>query len=136
MNFEFLLEEGQIFITSMNLIFKDSAIFNFNNVNLINEDNKLKFIGDIQIVFKDIQNFYNHFQIEKNNRKNINQIDSNFIFNFDDQSFELNELKVSGVNNEILDQGLNQFNSGKQNILNEVLFKNKVRDFFKLISLE
>jgi hypothetical protein len=53
----------------MNLIFKDSAIFNFNNVNLINEDNKLKFIGDIQIVFKDIQNFYNHFQIEKNNRK-------------------------------------------------------------------
>jgi len=135
-NFEFLLEEGQIFITSMNLIFKDSAIFNFNNVNLINEDNKLKFIGDIQIVFKDIQNFYNHFQIEKNNRKNINQIDSNFIFNFDDQSFELNELKVSGFDNEISDQDLNQFNFEKQNILNEVLFKNKVRDFFKLISLE
>ena len=135
-NFEFLLEEGQIFITSMNLIFKDSAIFNFNNVNLINEDNKLKFIGDIQIVFKDIQNFYNHFQIEKNNRKNINQIDSNFIFNFDDQSFEFNELKVSGVDNKISDQDLNQFNSDKQNILNEVLFKNKVRDFFKIISLE
>src|SRR6056300_1088564 len=41
-NFEFLLEEGQIFITSMNLIFKDSAIFNFNNVNIINDYNKLK----------------------------------------------------------------------------------------------
>jgi hypothetical protein len=135
-NFEFLLEEGQIFITSMNLIFKDSAIFNINNVNLINEDNKLKFIGDIQIVFKDIQNFYKHFQIEKNNRKNINQINSNFIFNFDDQSFELNELKVSGVDNEILDQDLNQFNFEKQNILNEVLFKNKVRSFFKVISME
>src|SRR5210317_1022977 len=135
-NIEFLLEEGQIFITNMNLIFKDFAIFNFNNVNFINEDNKSKFIGDIQIVFKDIQNFYNHFQIEKNNRKNINQINSNFIFNFDDQSFELNELKVSGVDNEISDQDLNQFNSEKQNILNEVLFKNKVRDFFKLISLE
>src|SRR5210317_1734894 len=135
-NIEFLLEEGQIFITNMNLIFKDFAIFNFNNVNFINEDNKSKFIGDIQIVFKDIQNFYNHFQIEKNNRKNINQINSNFIFNFDDQSFELNELTVSGVDNEISDQDLNQFNFEKQNILNEVLFKNKVRDFFKLISLE
>ena len=131
-----MLEEGQILITNLNFIFKDSAIFNFNNVNTINEDNKLKFIGDIQIFFKDIQKFYNYFQIEKNNRKNINQINSNFIFNYDDQSFELNELKVSGVNNEILDQYLNQFNSGKQNILNEVLFKNKVRDFFKLISLE
>src|SRR5210317_2079412 len=135
-NFEVMIEEGQILIANLNFIFKDSAIFNFNNVNTINEDNKLKFIGDIQIVFKDIQKFYNHFQIEKNNRKNINQINSNFIFNYDDQSFELNELKVSGVDNEISDQDLNQFNSDKKNILNEILFKNKVRDFFKLISLE
>ena len=135
-NFEVMLEEGQILIANLNFIFKDSAIFNFENVNTINEDNKLKFIGDIQIVFKDIQKFYNHFQIEKNNRKNINQINSNFIFNFDDRSFELNELKVSGVDNEISDQDLNQFNSDKKNILNEVLFKNKVRDFLKLISLE
>jgi hypothetical protein len=135
-NFEVMLEEGQILITNLNFIFKDTAIFNFNNVNTINEDNKLKFIGDIQIVFKDIQKFYNHFQIEKNNRKNINEINSNFIFNFDDRSFELNELKVSGLDNEISDQNLNQFNSEKQNILNEILFKNKVRDFFKIISLE
>ena len=135
-NFEVILEEGLILIANLNFIFKDSAIFNFNNVNTINEDNRLKFIGDIQIVFKDIQKFYNHFQIEKNNRKNINQINSNFIFNFDDRSFELNELKVSGVVNEISDQDLSKFNSDKQSILNEVLFKNKVRDFFKLISLE
>jgi hypothetical protein len=135
-NFQVLLEEGQILITNLNFIFKDSAIFNFNNVNTINEDNKLKFIGDIQIVFKDIQKFYNHFQIEKNNRKNINQINSNFIFNFDDRSFEFDELKVSGVDNEISDQDLNKFNVEKQNILNEVLFKNKVRDFFKIISSE
>jgi hypothetical protein len=97
-------------ITNLNFIFKDSAIFNFNSVNTINEDNKLKFIGDIQIVFKDIQKFYNYFQIEKKNRKNINQINSNFIFNFDDRSFEFNELKVSGVDNEISDQVLNKFN--------------------------
>ena len=57
-NFEVMLEEGQILITNLNFIFKDSAIINFNNVNTINEDNKLKFIGDIQIVFKDIQKFY------------------------------------------------------------------------------
>jgi hypothetical protein len=135
-NFEVMLEEGQILITNLNFVFKDSTIFNFNNVNTINEDNKLKFIGDIQIVFKDIQKFYNHFQIEKNDRKNINQINSNFIFNFDDRSFQFNELNVSGFDNEISDQDLKKFNSEKQNILNEVLFKNKVRDFFKIISLE
>jgi hypothetical protein len=74
--------------------------------------------------------------LKKITEKNINQINSNFIFNFDDRSFEFNELKVSGVDNKISDQELNQFNSDKQNILNEVLFKNKVRDFFKIISLE
>jgi hypothetical protein len=135
-NFEVLLEEGEILITNLNFIFKESVIFNFKNINTTIEDNKLKFIGDIQIVFKDIQKFYNHFQIKKNDRKNINKINSNFIFNLDDQSFELNELKVSGIDNKILDQYLNQFNSEKQNILNEVLFRNKVRDFFKIISLE
>ena len=134
--FDVQFEQGLIFISNLNFIFKNSAIFNFNDVSLIMDENKLKFIGDIVIDFKDIQNFYSHFQIVRNYRKNINQISSNFVFNLDEEFFEFSELKVGGVDKQITDRYLNKFNSEKKNLFNKVIFRNTVRDFFKIISLD
>ncbi len=134
--FDILLEEGEILISNLIFIFKDNAIFNFKSVNVIIEENKLKFIGDLSIDFTDIQSFYNHFQIVRNYRKNISQINSNFIFNFDDETFTLNELKIVGIDKKISDVYLSRFNSDKQNIFNKIVFRNKVRDFFEILSLD
>jgi Fe-S cluster assembly iron-binding protein IscA len=134
--FDIFLEEGEIMISNLNFIFKDNTIFNFNNLNIVIDDNKLKFIGDLSIDFTDIQNFYNHFQITRNYRKNISQINSNFIFNFDDETFELNELNVVGIDKKISDEYLNRFNRDKKNLLNNIVFRNKVRNFFEMISLD
>ena len=86
--------------------------------------------------FKDIQSFYNHFQIIRNFRKNINQISLNFVFNFDDELFEFDDLKISGIDKKISDQYLNKLNSEKKNLLNKITFRNTIRDFFKEISLD
>ena len=134
--FDILLEEGEILISNLIFIFKDNAIFNFKSVNVIIEENKLKFIGDLSIDFTDIQSFYNHFQIVRNYRKNISQINSNFVFNFDDETFTLNELKIVGIDKKISDVYLSRFNSDKQNIFNKIVFRNKVRDFFEILSLD
>ena len=134
--FDILLEEGEILISNLIFIFKDNTIFNFKSVNVIIEENKLKFIGDLSIDFTDIQSFYNHFQIVRNYRKNISQINSNFIFNFDDETFTLNELKIVGIDKKISDDYLSRFNSDKQNIFNKIVFRNKVRDFFEILSLD
>ena len=134
--FDIEFEQGLIFITNLNFMFKNSAIFNFNDVSLIMDENKLTFIGDIVIDFKDIQNFYSHFQIKRNYRRNINQITSNFVFNLDDEFFEFSELKISGVGKKISDQYLNKFNSEKKDLFNKVIFRNTVRNFFKIISLD
>jgi hypothetical protein len=134
--FDILLEEGEILISNLIFIFKDNTIFNFKSVNVIIEENKLKFIGDLSIDFTDIQSFYNHFQIVRNYRKNISQINSNFIFNFDDETFTLNELKIVGIDKKISDEYLSRFNSDKQNIFNKIVFRNKVRDFFEILSLD
>ena len=132
--FDILLEEGLISISNLNFIFKNSVIFNFNDVNVIIDENKLKFVGGIILEFKDIQNFYNHFQIIRNYRKNINQISSNFVFNFDEEIFEFDELIISGIDKKISDQYLNKFNSDKKDIFNKVILRNVVKDFFKIIS--
>ncbi len=134
--FDIQLEEGLIFISNLNFVFKNSVEFNFNNVSVIVDDNKLKFIGDVILDFKDIQNFYNHFQIIRNYRKNIYQITTNFIFNFDDELFEFDDLEISGVDKKISDKYLNKFNSEKNDLLNKITFRNTIRDFFKMISLD
>ncbi len=134
--FDVQFEEGLIFISNLNFVFKDSIIFNFNNVSVIVDENKLKFIGDAVLEFKDIQSFYNHFQIIRNFRKNINQISLNFVFNFDDELFEFDDLKISGIDKKISDQYLNKLNSEKKNLLNKITFRNTIRDFFKEISLD
>ena len=103
---------------------------------MIIDENRLKFVGDVVLDFEDIQNFYNHFQIIRNFRKNIDQISSNFVFNFDDELFEFEELKIGGIDKKISDNYLNKFNSEKKDILNKITFRNTVRDFFKTISLD
>ena len=132
--FDIQLEEGLISISNLNFIFKNSTIFNFNNVSMINNDNKLMFTGDVEITFKNIQNLYSHFQIIRNYRKNIKRINSNFIFNFDDELFQFNDLKITGIDQKISDQYINKFNSEKNDIFNKVIFRNTVKDFFKTIS--
>ena len=133
-NFDIQFEEGLIFVSNLNFIFKDSVNFNLSEVNLIIDENKLKFVGDIVLDFRNIDSFYYHFQIIRNYRKNINQITSNFVFNFDDDLLEFNELKISGVDRQIIDRFLNKFNSEKKDLFNKVTFRNIVRDFFKTIS--
>ena len=133
-NFNVQFEEGFIFISNLNFIFKNNTIFNFNNVSIIVDENELKLIGDIIINFKDIQDFYSHYQIIRNHRKNIKQITSNFIFSFDDGLFEFNELNINGVDKKISDQYINKFNSEKKDILNKVILRNTVKEFFKIIS--
>ncbi len=134
--FDIQFEEGIIIISNLNFIFKNSVIFNFDNVSIIPDNNKLKFIGDMNLVFKNIKNFYSHFQIRKNYRRDIDRIDTSFVFNLDDQLFELTQLKISGINQQISEQYLNNFNSEKKDLFNKVTFRNTIRDFFKTISLD
>ena len=54
----------------------------------------------------------------------------------DDETFTLSELKIVGIDKKIPDEFLNRFNSDKQNIFNKILFRNKVRDFFEILSLD
>ena len=135
-DFDIQFEEGMILINNLNFIFKDSVIVNLDEVNLIVEENKLKLFGDITLDFEDIDKFYSHFQVRTYYRKNIDKINSNFIFNLDDGILEISDLKISEINQKILKNYLNDFNSQKKNILNKVVFRNTIKDFFKQINLD
>ncbi len=132
--FDILFEEGVIIITNINFIFKNSIIFNINDLNVIIDNNKLKFIGDVKLKFININNFYSHFQIKKNHRVDIDQITTNFIYNFDDNFIEFNELKIKEVKKDILEEFLINVNSERKNVFNKIILRNTIKEFFKKIS--
>ena len=125
------LEEGNIFIKNLKTTFKDSVVVNLNNVQLIVDDNKLKFAGYVSLNFTDITEFYAHYQINRSYRKNIKKINFGFLFNLEDKFIEIDNLKVDGNINQNLEKFLNNFNSKKKNILNKIIFRNSVKDFLK-----
>ena len=103
---------------------------------MIVDDNKLKFAGFVTLDFINIKKFFEHYQISIKNRKYIKKIKLGFLFHLDDEFVEIDNLKVDGKLIQNSNQFINDFNSRKDNIFNKIIFRNSVKDFFKLISLE
>ncbi len=129
--FEVLLEEGNIYIQNFITSFKDSVNINIGDVQLIVDDNKLKFAGYITLEFVDVSEFFRHYQIDRIDRKNLKKISFGFLLNLDDKLVEIDNLKVDGNTNQNLERFLDNFNSEKKDIFNKIVRRNLVKDFFK-----
>ncbi len=129
--FNILLEEGDIFINDLKTTFKNSVIVNLDEVQLIIENNKLTFAGYISLDFIDPMKFYSHYQLNRADRRNIKKINFGFLFNFDDKFIEIDNLKVDGDTNQNLEKFINNFNLKKENIFNKIVIRNSIKSFFK-----
>ncbi len=123
-------EEGNIIIKDSIINWKDSVLINLNNIELINDNNKIKFIGSINLEFNDVVDFYRHYQVKKANRKKIKKITFNFLLNLYEKEIEIDNLKIDGKYIKNLDNFINNFNSEKVNIFNKVIFRNSIKEFF------
>ena len=130
-NFNIILDEGEIILKDLNTTFKDSVIINLNDTQLIIDNNKLKFAGYVSLDFIDVNNFYAHYQINRNYRKNVKKIYFGFLLNLDDKFIEIDNLKVNGNINQNLETFLNQFNSNREDIFNKIIVRNSIKNFLK-----
>ena len=103
---------------------------NLNNVELINENNEIKFVGQIRLDFNDISKFYSYYQITRSNRKKINQISLDFVFNLNRKKMNLDNLTIDNNLDKNVNNFLNKFNSQNKNIFNKVTFRNFVKNLF------
>ncbi len=129
--FKIVLKEGDLFIQNLRTTFKDSVIINLDDTQLIIDNNKIKFAGITTLEFIDANNFYSHFQIGRSDRKNIKKITFGFLFNLDEEFIEVDNLKIDENTNQNLEVFLNDLNTKKDNILNKIIRKNLVKNFFK-----
>ncbi len=130
-NFKIVFEEGEIFIKNLKMIFKDSVIINLDDSQLIIDNNRLDLAGYISLDFININGIYSHFQISKKNRKKIDKINLGYLFNFNERLIEIDNLKINGIPNEKAINFQKKMNSEKENILNKIIFRNLIKDFFK-----
>jgi hypothetical protein len=126
-------EEGNIIIKNSTLNWKNSILINLDDVLLINENNNIILTGAISFDFKDINDFYSQYQVKKIYRKKIKKIKLDFLFDTNENRIELDNLKIDGSSNKAIDNFINNFNSKKQNILNKIIFKNSIKEFFSII---
>ena len=128
------IEEGEIDFSDTHVMWKEDLKIIFNESLLSLGDDGINLIGTVNLDFKDINNFYSSFQINKTNRKEIKKIQLDFVYNLNNRSLRFDNPKINGKQNSELDEFLNIFNSGEDRVFNKITFKNFINNFFRVYS--
>ncbi len=129
-NLKTFLEEGNIYIRDSFLDWNDAIKINLENVEMMNEESDLKFVGSIIFDFKDLTTFYSYYQIKRNFRKNIKKVKLDFNFFLNQKKIFLDNLKIDNEPNQNVNNYLNDFNSQNKNLFNKVTFRNFIKGLF------
>ena len=131
LNLRVSVEEGDIKFTDSSIMWKDDLLIKLNDCQLAINDDGINLIGTIVLNFVDINDFYSSFQTKKINRKNIKNIEVNFVYNFNSKNFQFDNPRVNNSQNNKLENLLDNFNSKNDRVFNKITFKNFVNNFFQ-----
>ena len=123
-------EEGDINIKKSSLNWKNSIMINFDDVQMITENNKVSFTGVTSLDFSNINEFYKQYQIKRIHRKKLKNIRLDFFFDLNQNEIQFDNLRIDGVSNESFDKYINELNSKKLNLFNKVILRNEIKNFF------
>ena len=124
------IEEGNIKFSDSKLMWKDDVQISLIESLLTLDDDGINLIGSLLLNFKDINDFYSSFQIERKNRKDVKQVKIDFVYNLDTKSFRFDNSKIDNIQNDDVEEFLNRFNSKTNREFNKITFKNFISNFF------
>ena len=87
--------------------------------------------GKLKIKIKDYNNLYKFLLTPKNHRNQINQIELNFSYNFDQNTAELKDIKIDNKINQNVNKILNNIIIKKDRLQNKIYFKNLLNKAIK-----
>jgi len=132
LNLNIAIEEGDFSFSNSYIMWKEDLKVEFEEGLLTIDDEGIKLVGTVYLNFKNISKFYSSFQIPKKNRKQVEKIQLDFIYNFNDKGMKFDNPKVDGKQNPDLEELLGNFNNRNSRIFNKVKFKNFVNSFFSV----
>ena len=111
-------------------MWKDDLKINLKEGLLNFDQGEIFLIGKLIINANNIDNFYKSFQIKKIHRKKINKLELDFVYNFNKNKFNFDNVKIDSKTNDNLNQFLDEFNSTEKKFFNKISFKNFINNFF------
>ena len=128
------LDQGEITLSKSKVMWKNNLEISLKQ-GLVNYDkDEISLVGKLLIKAKNINDFYKSFQVKKVNRKKINEIELDFVYNFNEKMFLFDNVKIDKKSNNKIDKFINKYNSNKKKFFNKITFKNFINDFFKVYS--
>ena len=85
--------------------------------------------GRLIIQLEDLNNFYQSFQIKKNNRKKLKKVEVDFVYNFNRNKFKFDNIKIDKNSYENVDIFIDNYNSSEKKFSNKIIFKNFIKEF-------
>ncbi len=124
------LDQGNITVSKSEIMWKNDLHIILKDGFISYDENEISLIGKVIINTKNINNFYKSFQIKKVYRKEIDEIQLDFTYNFNTKKFEFDNVKVDNKSNSNLNKFIDNHNSNENFFSNKITFKNFINNFF------
>ena len=128
------IQDGLIDIDKTKFEWKNLAEFELLQSLIFVKDGELILDGKLKINIKNYKDIYKFLLTPKKHRKEINQIDLNFTFNFDQNIAELKDILIDSKINQNINKILNNIIIKKDNLQNKIYFKNLLNEAIKSYS--
>ena len=126
--------EGDINFSDSHVMWKDDFKISLKNSFLSYDKNQISIIGKVIINFENIDDFFSSFQIKKKNRKKIDQIEFDFVYNINNKKINFDNPRIDRNSNLSVEEFIQNFNLENKKFFNKITFKNFVNNFFKAYS--
>jgi len=123
--------EGYLNLSNSSVRWSDDLTIRLNESYLDISDNEINLIGKLIFEFTETKNFYSFYQVKKDNRKDIKNIEIDFLYNLNDNNFNFDNPKINNEFNMGLEKLIEKFNRKKNRFFNKITFKNFVNEFLK-----
>ena len=130
LNLKIEIQQGELFFSGSSIMWKDSLKISLNESLLDHDEKEINLNGKVLLEFYDLKKFYQTFQVKKTDRKDIKQIQIDFVYNFMNKNISFDNVRVDNKINNDLQNFLDIFNSNKNRVFNKITFKNFINDFF------
>ena len=127
------IEEGDIIFSNSSIKWKDDLEIKLSESILNNNEDEIELVGRLNLFFKDIDNFYRYFQLQKNSRKKIKEIQIDYVYNFDQNQINFDNTKIDKAQNSELENFIDVFIEVGKKFLIELHLKILLTVFLTLI---
>ena len=122
------IEDGNYNFSNSNIIWKENVKVFFSEAFLNFDKGKINLNGRTLFDIKDKDEFFKFFQIKKELRKNIEKIELDFNYDFNEEKISFDNLRIDNKSNKNIEEIISSFNSSNKKFLNKITFKNFVND--------